>query len=253
MKISYKWLKEYINTDLEVERVAEILTDTGLEVEGIEEIETIKGGLKGVVIGEVLSCEKHPNADKLKKTTVTIGTGDPLHIVCGAPNVDKGQKILLATIGTKIYTDEGDFTIKKSKIRGELSEGMICAEDELGLGQSHDGILVLPADAKVGMPASEYFNIESDFVIEIGLTPNRSDAMSHYGVARDLKAAFARHQMDGSGLSKILRCLCYGCKNWSISRLDSKQASSHRGRANKQCSGRYQLCFTRNRTSFTCF
>lgn len=197
MKISYNWLKEYIDINLEPAAVAEILTDTGLEVEGVDEIETIKGGLKGVVIGEVLTCEQHPNADRLRKTTVNVGGESPLEIVCGAPNVTAGQKVVVATVGTIIYTEEGDFTIKKSKIRGEVSEGMICAEDELGLGQSHDGIMVLPAEAKVGTAAAEYFNIESDFVFEIGLTPNRTDAMSHFGVARDLRAALIRQGKEG--------------------------------------------------------
>ncbi len=201
MKISYNWLKEYINTDLPPATIAEILTDTGLEVEGVEEIETIKGGLRGVVIGEVLTCEPHPNADRLKKTTVNVGNGEPLQIVCGAPNVAAGQKVPVATVGTTIYTDEGDFKIKKSKIRGEVSQGMICAEDELNLGGSHDGIMVLDTDAKVGTPAAEYFNIESDHVFEIGLTPNRTDAMSHYGVARDLRAALLRHGHRGIELT----------------------------------------------------
>ncbi len=193
MKISYKWLKEYINTDLAPEEISVLLTDTGLEVEGVDEIETVKGGLKGVVIGEVLTCEPHPNADRLRKTTVDVGGDEPVHIVCGAPNVAAGQKVPVATVGTTIYSEEGDFTIKKSKIRGEVSEGMICAEDELNLGKSHDGIMVLDADAKVGTPAAEFFNIESDFVFEIGLTPNRTDAMCHYGVARDLRAALIRY------------------------------------------------------------
>lgn len=201
MKISYNWLKEYINTDLSPDTISEILTDTGLEVEGVEEIETIKGGLKGVVIGEVLTCEPHPNADRLRKTTVNVGNGEPLHIVCGAPNVAAGQKVVVATVGTTIYMEDGDFKIKKSKIRGEVSEGMICAEDELNLGQSHDGIMVLPEEAVVGTPAAEYFNIESDFVFEIGLTPNRTDAMSHFGVARDLKAALIRQGKEGIDLS----------------------------------------------------
>lgn len=197
MKVSHKWLLNYINTDLAPGEIATYLTDTGLEVEGVEEIETIKGGLKGVVIGEVLTCVQHPNADKLKLTTVNIGVEAPLQIVCGAPNVAAGQKVPVATIGTTIYSDEGDFVIKKGKLRGEVSQGMICAEDELNLGESHDGIMVLAPDAKVGMPAAEYFNIESDFVYEIGLTPNRTDAMGHYGVARDLRAALLRHGKEG--------------------------------------------------------
>jgi phenylalanyl-tRNA synthetase beta chain len=190
MTISYNWLKDYINIDLPVERVGELLTDTGLEVEGIQKVESVKGGLEGVVIGEVLTCEKHPNADRLQVTTVDVGGDTTLHIVCGAPNVAVGQKVPVATIGTMLYPEEGEpFKIKKGKIRGEVSEGMICAEDELGLGKSHDGIMVLEPETRAGTNASEYFEIETDYAIEIGLTPNRTDAMSHYGVARDLRAA----------------------------------------------------------------
>lgn len=192
MKISYSWLKEYINIDLSPEKASEYLTDTGLEVEGLEQIDTIKGGLRGVVIGEVLTCKQHPNADRLKVTEVNIGSAKPVQIVCGAPNVGAGQKVLVATVGTEIYTEDGSFTIKKSKLRGETSEGMICAEDELGLGSDHDGIMILDPTAEVGRAAAEHFGIESDYVIEIGLTPNRTDAMSHYGVARDLRAALLR-------------------------------------------------------------
>lgn len=188
MKISYNWLKQYININIEPEVLSKILTNCGLEVEALEKFETIKGGLKGVVVGHVLSREKHPDADRLSLTKVDIGNAEPLSIVCGAPNVDAGQKVLVATIGTKIYSDKGDFEIKKSTIRGQLSEGMICAEDELGLGTSHAGIMVLNPDAKVGTHASEYFNIETDWVFEIGLTPNRVDASSHIGVARDIVA-----------------------------------------------------------------
>src|SRR5690606_2840708 len=177
-------------------RTAELLTDLGLEVEGISPFESVKGGLKGIVVGEVLSCEKHPNADKLKLTTVNIGLGTPLQIVCGAPNVEVGQKVAVATIGTTLYTAEGEaWTIKKGKIRGEESHGMICAEDELGLGEDHDGIMVLPDGVKVGTPCSEVFEVELDEVFEIGLTPNRADAMSHYGVARDLKAGFKQRDI----------------------------------------------------------
>ncbi len=192
MKISYNWLKQYLNFDLAPAEVSELLTNTGLEVEGLEEIETLKGGLKGVVIGEVLSCEKHPNADKLKTTTVNVGAEEPLPIVCGAPNVAAGQKVLVATPGTTLYIEDKPLKIKKSKLRGEPSHGMICAEDELNLGSSHDGIMVLDPEAPVGKPAAEYFNIENDYVFEIGLTPNRTDAISHYGVARDLRAAMLR-------------------------------------------------------------
>ncbi len=200
MKISYNWLKDYIPTDLTPEAMAEVLTDTGLEVGGIEPFESIPGGLKGIVIGEVLSCEPHPNADRLKKTTVNVGNGEPLHIVCGAPNVAVGQKVPVATVGTILYNGKESFEIRKSKIRGEVSEGMICAEDELNLGGSHDGIMVLEQDAQPGTPASEYFNIQNDYVIEVDLTPNRTDAMSHYGVARDLRAALIRHGHEGLDL-----------------------------------------------------
>ncbi len=188
MKISYNWIKEYLKVDLEPSKVAEILTSIGLEIEGMDEWESVKGGLKGVVIGEVLTCKKHPNADKLSVTTVDIGSPEPLQIVCGAPNVAAGQKVPVATVGTIVFKGDEGFEIKKSKIRGELSEGMICAEDELGLGNSHDGIMVLNRDVKPGTPASGYFNIVKDFVFEIGLTPNRIDSGSHFGVARDLAA-----------------------------------------------------------------
>ncbi|MEY8847665.1 phenylalanine--tRNA ligase subunit beta [Psychroserpens sp. XS_ASV72] len=197
MKISYNWLKQFLKTNWPAEQTGELLTDLGLEIEGIESFESVKGGLKGVVVGEVLTCEKHPNADRLKVTTVTIGKGDPLQIVCGAPNVDKGQKVPVATIGTTLYTSEGEaWTIKKGKIRGESSQGMICAEDELGLGASHDGIMVLDAKTKVGTPVSELFEVENDEVFEIGLTPNRADAMSHFGVARDLKAGLLQKEIN---------------------------------------------------------
>jgi phenylalanyl-tRNA synthetase beta chain len=195
MKISYNWLKTYIDTDLSAERMAEILTDTGLEVEGLEKVETIKGGLAGVVIGKVLTKEKHADADRLNVTTVDVGTGEPLQIVCGAPNVDINQHVVVATVGTTLYPNpEEAFKIKKSKIRGVESFGMICAEDELGLGQSHDGIMVLEDEPQVGTAASEYFDIEDDYLIEIGLTPNRADAMGHIGVARDLKAYLNYHE-----------------------------------------------------------
>mgnify|MGYP002713046507 CR=1 FL=1 len=189
MKISYNWLRQYIDIDQSPEELSKILTDTGLEVEGLEKHETIKGGFEGLVIGKVLSCEKHPNADKLSITTVDIGTNSPSPIVCGAPNVAEGQMVVVATVGTTLYpTEGGDFKIKKAKIRGELSEGMICAEDEIGLGTSHEGIMVLDTDLTPGTPASEYFEVENDYIIEIGLTPNRADATSHIGVARDIRA-----------------------------------------------------------------
>jgi phenylalanyl-tRNA synthetase beta chain len=195
MKVSYNWLKQYIKTDLDPTKMGEILTETGLEVESVEKIEAIKGGLEGVVIGEVLACEKHPDADKLKVTTVNVGTDENLQIVCGAPNVAEGQKVIVATVGTTLYPKpEEAFKIKKSKIRGVESLGMLCAEDELGLGQSHDGILVLDSSLEVGMKASTYFELEDDYEIEIGLTPNRADAMGHIGVARDLVAYLNVHQ-----------------------------------------------------------
>ena len=189
MKISYNWLKEYANVDLNVERIAELLTDSGLEVEGIDDFVSVEGGFEGLVVGEVLTCEKHPNADKLSVTTVNVGTDEALNIVCGAPNVAAGQKVIVATVGTTLFPKEGDsFKIKKGKIRGEVSMGMICAEDEIGLGTDHDGIMVLDSATKAGAPISEYFNVEHDKVIEIGLTPNRAEAASHIGTARDLVA-----------------------------------------------------------------
>jgi phenylalanyl-tRNA synthetase beta chain len=188
MKISYNWLKDYLDIDIEPAKLSVILTGIGLEVEAMEEWESVRGGLKGVVIGEVLTCAKHPDADKLSVTTVSIGSGEPLHIVCGAPNVAAGQKVPVATTGTILYKGNETLEIKKSKIRGELSEGMICAEDELGLGTLHEGIMVLDKDARPGTPASEYFKITRDHVFEIGLTPNRIDGGSHFGVARDLAA-----------------------------------------------------------------
>lgn len=193
MKVSYNWLKDYIQTDLDPVKMGEILTDTGLEVEGLHKVEAVKGGLSGVVVGEVLTCEAHPDADRLKVTTINIGT-EELQIVCGAPNVASGQKVIVATVGCTLYpTPDEAFKIKKSKIRGVESLGMLCAEDELGLGKSHDGILVLPEDTEVGMTAATYFDLEDDYTIEIGLTPNRSDAMGHIGVARDVKAFLNVH------------------------------------------------------------
>nr|WP_321452335.1 phenylalanine--tRNA ligase subunit beta [uncultured Carboxylicivirga sp.] len=188
MNISYNWLKNYLKIDLAPERVSEILTDIGLEVGSVEEIQSVKGGLEGLVIGEVLTCERHANADKLSVTTVNVGGEEPLPIVCGAPNVAAGQKVVVATVGTVLYDGDESFKIKKSKIRGEESQGMICAEDEIGLGHSHDGIMVLPADVQVGTLAKDYFEIENDTLFEVDLTPNRVDAASHYGVARDLAA-----------------------------------------------------------------
>jgi len=188
MQISYRWLREYIKTTLSPEKIAEILTSTGLEVESIEEHCPVKGGLEGFVVGEVLTCHKHPDADKLSVTTVNIGTSEPLGIVCGAPNVAAGQKVVVAIIGTTIHKDNESFRIKKVKIRGVESSGMICAEDEIGLGTSHEGIMVLDDLVAPGTPARDYFKIETDWIFTIGLTPNRIDAASHIGVVRDLAA-----------------------------------------------------------------
>ena len=188
MKISYNWLKDYISISQSPEELGDILTNIGLEVEGIEKFESVRGGLKGCVIGRVKTCEKHPDADKLSLTKVEIGGERDLDIVCGAPNVSAGQMVVVATVGTTLYKGEKSLTLKKVKIRGEISEGMICAEDEIGLGTSHEGILVLEEDAVAGTPASEYFGIQTDTIFEIGLTPNRIDGASHYGVARDLAA-----------------------------------------------------------------
>lgn len=193
MNISYKWLKEYVDFDLGAEQVAEALTSIGLEVGSVEEVQAIKGGLQGLVVAEVLTCEPHPNSDHMHVCSVNIGAEEPVQIVCGAPNVAQGQKVIVATLGTKLYDGEECFTIKRSKLRGIESLGMICAEDEIGIGTSHDGIIVLPQDAKVGTPAAEYYGIESDWVIEVDITPNRADACSHYGVARDLYAWLVRN------------------------------------------------------------
>ena len=188
MNISYNWLKEYVDFDLTPEEVAAALTSIGLETGSVEEVQTIKGGLEGLVIGEVLTCEPHPNSDHMHVTTVNLGQGEPVQIVCGAPNVAAGQKVVVATLGTKLYDGDECFTIKKSKLRGVESNGMICAEDEIGIGTDHAGIIVLPENAVPGTPAKEYYNIKSDYVLEVDITPNRADACSHYGVARDLYA-----------------------------------------------------------------
>ncbi len=197
MKISYNWLKQFLNIDWEADKTGELLTDLGLEVEGISPFESIKGGLQGIVVGHVLTCVQHPNADRLRLTTVNIGTETPLQIVCGAPNVAAGQKVPVATIGTKLYDENGqEWKIKKGKIRGEESYGMICAEDELGLGKGHDGIMVLDDTLAPGTLCSDVFKIENDQIFEIGLTPNRADAMSHFGVARDLKAGLLQKDIN---------------------------------------------------------
>lgn len=201
MNISYNWLKEYVDFDMTPEEVSAALTSIGLETDGVEEVQTIKGGLEGLVIGEVLTCIDHPDSDHLHITTVNLGDGNPVQIVCGAPNVAAGQKVVVATIGTKLYDGENCFTIKKGKIRGAESHGMICAEDEIGIGTSHDGIIVLPDSAVPGTPAKEYYNIKSEYVIGVDITPNRADACSHYGVARDLYA----YTMQAKGSSALHR------------------------------------------------
>ena len=193
MKISHNWLKQFIKIDWSAEKTSELLTNLGLEVEGLEVFQSIRGGLKGIVVGHVLTCEQHSNADKLKITTINIGEKLPLNIVCGAPNVKKGQKVAVAKIGTTLYTSKGEaWTIKKSKIRGEESHGMLCAEDEIGLGKSHEGIMILGPELEIGTALADHYNVENDIVYEIGLTPNRSDAMSHYGTARDLMAGLSQ-------------------------------------------------------------
>lgn len=199
MNISYKWLKHYIDTDLTPQEVSVALTSLGLEVGALERVETIRGGLRGLVVGQVLTCTDHPNSDHLHLTTVDLGNGEaPVQIVCGAPNVAAGQKVIVATLGTKLYDGDQEFTIKRSKMRGEESLGMICAEDEIGVGTSHDGIIVLPEDTPVGMPAADYYGIEDDWLIEVDLTPNRIDGASHYGVARDLAAWCKQNDRKGT-------------------------------------------------------
>ena len=193
MEISYKWLKEYVDFDLTPQETADALTSCGLEVDALEEVQTIKGGLKGLYVGKVLTCELHPNSDHLHITTVDLGKAEPQQIVCGAPNVAAGQKVIVADLGCVLYDGDKEFVIKKSKLRGVESLGMICAEDEIGVGTSHDGIIVLPEDAPVGQPAAEYYHLESDWIIEIDITANRSDALSHWGVARDLYAWLKRN------------------------------------------------------------
>ena len=188
MNISYKWLKDYVDFDLTPQQVCDALTSTGLEVDALEEVQTIRGGLKGLYVGQVLTCEPHPNSDHLHVTTVDLGRGEPSQIVCGAPNVAAGQKVIVADLGCVLYDGDKEFQIKKSKLRGVESCGMICAEDEIGIGNSHDGIIVLPEEAQVGQPAAEYYHLESDWLIEIDITANRADALSHWGVARDLYA-----------------------------------------------------------------
>ena len=198
MNISYKWLKEYVDFDLTAQQVADALTSTGLEVDALEEVQSVKGGLKGLYVGKVLTCEVHPNSDHLHVTTVDLGRNEPQQIVCGAPNVAAGQKVIVADLGCVLYDGDKEFVIKKSKLRGVDSFGMICAEDEIGVGTDHAGIIVLPEDAVVGTPAAEYYHLESDYVIEVDITANRADALSHYGVARDLYAWLVRNGYETS-------------------------------------------------------
>ncbi|HCC32276.1 MAG TPA: phenylalanine--tRNA ligase subunit beta, partial [Marinilabiliales bacterium] len=195
MNLSYNWLKQYLPIDLEPQKLSEILTSIGLEVGGYDSFQSVKGGLEGLVIGEVLTCAPHPDSDHLSLTTVDLGDGNPTPIVCGAKNVATGQKVVVATIGTTLYQGNESFAIKKSKIRGAESMGMICAEDEIGIGTSHDGIMVLPKEVPAGTLAKDYFNMEDDIVFEVDLTPNRIDAVSHVGIARDV-AAYLKQKQD---------------------------------------------------------
>ena len=197
MNISYKWLKEYVDFDLTPQQVCDALTSTGLEVDALEEVQSIKGGLKGLYVGKVLTCEMHPDSDHLHVTTVDLGKGEPQQIVCGAPNVAAGQKVIVADLGCVLYDGDKEFVIKKSKLRGVESLGMICAEDEIGIGTDHAGIIVLPDDAVVGTPAAEYYHLESDWLIEVDITANRADALSHWGVARDLYAWLKQNGSSG--------------------------------------------------------
>ena len=205
MNISYKWLKDYVDFNMSAEEVAAALTSVGLEVGGVEEVQSIKGGLKGLVVGKVLTCVPHPNSDHMHVCTVDLGNGQIEQIVCGAPNVSENQKVIVATLGTKLYDNDKEFVIKKSKLRGVESNGMICAEDEIGVGTSHDGIMVLPDDTEVGMPAAQYFGLESDWLIEVDITPNHSDACSHWGVARDFYAYCAKTDMRHPFTDQTLR------------------------------------------------
>ena len=213
MIISYNWLSEYLPEIIEPEKLSKILTSIGLEVESLHKYEAVKGGLQGLVIGEVITCEKHPDADKLSLTTVNIGTEEKLQIVCGAHNIATGQKVVVATIGTTIYPFNGEpMTMKKAKIRGVESQGMICAEDEIGLGESHAGIMVLPHDTVAGTLLADFFKLTDDFIFEIGLTPNRSDAMSHLGVARDVCAYLSHHNKKETIVKIILNPITRACK-----------------------------------------
>ena len=274
MNISYNWLKRYIALQDDAETVAKILTSIGLEVGTVETVETIKGGLKGLVVGEVLTCVPHPNSDHMHLTTVNVGSVDAqgatldgngnhvLQIVCGAPNVAAGQKVIVATIGTVLYDGDQSFTIKKGKLRGEDSFGMICAEDEIGVGTDHAGIIVLPADTPVGMQARDYYHVEDDTIIEVDITPNRSDACSHYGVARDLYAYYAAHSAELKIKNYELHkpsveafkvdnheLPITGCRNQGIAGVAEEQPALYRSAPDKQCGGRNQFRAARVRTS----
>ena len=220
MNISYKWLKEYVDFDLTPQEVCDALTSTGLEVDALEEVQSIKGGLKGLYVGQVLTCEMHPNSDHLHVTTVDLGRGEPSQIVCGAPNVAAGQKVIVADLGCVLYDGDKEFVIKKSKLRGVESNGMICAEDEIGIGTSHDGIIVLPADAKVGMPAAEYYHLESDWLIEVDITANRADGLSHYGVARDLYAWLRQRAAEQGKDASDIRLKRPSCSAFTVDNHD---------------------------------
>lgn len=220
MDISYKWLKRYIDFDLSPKDLTAALTSLGLECDTVEEVESIRGGLRGIVVGKVLTCEDHPDSDHLHITTVDLGTGEPATIVCGAPNVAAGQTVVVATVGTVLYQGDKEFKIKKSKIRGVESFGMICAEDEIGLGTSHDGIMVLKEEVKPGTPAAEYFGVESDYRLEVELTPNRVDAASHYGTARDLKAWLWRHACEGEKHSDLPEIRVPDASGFSVDRKE---------------------------------
>lgn len=220
MNISYKWLKRYIDFSLSPRELTAALTSLGLECDHVEEVESIKGGLRGLVVGKVLTCEPHPNSDHLHITTVDLGDGHPQTIVCGAPNVATGQTVVVATLGTTLYAGDKEFQIKKSKIRGVESNGMICAEDEIGIGESHDGIMVLPDDIPAGTPAAKYFNVESDYCLEVELTPNRVDAASHYGVARDLKALFTCDEFEKKPTAEIVEISMPSVESFSPDRTD---------------------------------
>ena len=266
MNISYKWLREYVDVDLTAEEVAAALTSIGLEVGSVEEVQSIKGGLEGLWTGEVLTCEEHPNSDHMHVCTVNVGQEAPLQIVCGAPNVAAGQKVIVAVVGTKLYDGDEEFTIKRSKLRGVESLGMICAEDEIGVGTSHDGIIVLPEDTPVGIPAKQYYNLESDYLIEVDITPNRADACSHWGVARDLYAWLVQNgyetslhrpscdafQVDNTDLQIPVRGGCRGMppllrpdtdrmRGEGEPRMVAGPPAHHRSAPHQQHRGHYQL------------